>query len=684
MSKRKIKKRNLSKSKAQAKIIHKRPDTPPISSEPWPLSKIKTPSSLLIIFIPIVFVIYSNTIKSPFVLDDIFHILQNQHIRLDKFTLNEFKEIFNCSSGKNRPVSMISFALNYYFSKYDVTRYHLTNIIIHIICGYLLFSLIKITLAISDRQSENQILPDKKEISTKAGSSEAGFRPFMIPFFAALIWLVHPVQTNSVTYVIQRMNSMAAMFYLLSLLLFIKGRLVWRQTASGLKTGADAKKKSGAAAGSFWYYTGCAAAGAMSLGCKETSAVLPFFIILYEWFFFQDMSLGCLKKTVTWVAALFFVILLILAAWHYGAYIQSFIRAGYKALDFTPSQRLLTEFRVVVYYISLLVFPHPSRLNLDYDFPVSSSIFHPPATFICTVVIAGLFFTALAAAKKERIISFCILWFLGNLVMESSFIPLDIIFEHRLYLPSMFFMLLPVILAEKIFQTGRFRVFALSVLIVILSCWTYQRNRVWRSYETIWRDCVKKSPGKDRPHNNLGLVLSAKGRLAEAAGQYLKALQINPDNHTAHFNLGTIFAKQRKFKKAAEHYMKALQIKPNYQAAHNNLGNALLMQNRLTEAKKHYLEVLRINPKNYKAYYNLGNLFFRQNRFKEAAGYYIKALRLKPYFINANYRLGIALMRQGKMEAAEKNFTAVLQLQPNHLQARNYRKRVRELMRSER
>jgi hypothetical protein len=143
------------------------------------------------------------------------------------------------------------------------------------------------------------------------------------------------------------------------------------------------------------------------------------------------------------------VVLAIVALMYLGTHPVEKILSGYKARDFTPAQRVLTQFRVVIFYITLLIFPHPSRLNLDHDFPISNSLIDPVTTILSIGVIVGLMGLAIYKGKKERLLSFCILWFLANLVIESSVIGLEIIFEHRMYLPFMLLSLMAVTLAYR-------------------------------------------------------------------------------------------------------------------------------------------------------------------------------------------------------------------------------------------
>jgi tetratricopeptide (TPR) repeat protein len=530
------------------------------------------------------------------------------------------------SDASNRPVANISFALNYYFHQYNVMGYHLVNILIHITAGILIYLFTKITLN----------TPTLRSMYTTDR---------WIPFFTAFLWLVHPIQTQSVSYIVQRMNSMAAMFYILSLLLYTKGRLA----------GGKGKR---------WVlFTGCAFAGILALGSKETAATLPFFIFLYEWYFFQDSSLTWLKRHFLGLTML--ILLVLLAFVYLGAHPLESILYSYQGRDFTWTQRVLTEFRVVLFYISLLIFPHPSRLNLDHDFTLSHSLFEPTTTLLSIVAIAGLIGLSFYVAKKQRLLSFCILWFLGNLVIESSVIGLEIIFEHRIYLPSMLIILMAVMLAYRYARPKWLRVAVICLLITMCCVWTYERNSVWSDEVALWKDCVEKSPNKARPHNNLGLVLAQQGKLKEAMGYYSKALKIKPGDVEVLNNLGLALAGQGRLEEAISHYSKALEIEPNFVGPHYNLGLALAEQGDLEEAISHFSRATKINPDFAEAYNNIGVAREEQGKLGEAISHYSKALKIKPDDVEALNNLGAALARQGDLEEAISHFSRAVRINPD-------------------
>jgi tetratricopeptide (TPR) repeat protein len=593
---------------------------------------------------------------------------------------------------------MLSFAFNYYFGHYNPAGYHLVNIIIHIINGILLFFFLKLTFI---------TLKSQESFKPKFTFSHV----YWISFFAVLIWLAHPIQTQSVTYTVQRTNSMATTFFLLSLFLYAKGRISRFKAPDDSAEGDDnAMRKKNLRIRYLWFW-GCGLSGIFALGCKQNAASLPIIIFFYEWYFFQDLSPKWFKSSLKYIIAVAFIFAAV-----------AFLYLGTEPLEkinklrdfshgeFTLTERALTQARVVIYYLSLIFFPHPSRLNLDYDFPLSHSLFNPMTTFFSLILIIGLIALAFYLAKRERLISFCILWFLGNLVIESSIIPLAIIFEHRTYLPSMLVCLVPVILAYRYIRFDGLKIGMLIVLIVGLSVWTYQRNRVWKNELALWSDVVKKSPNKARPHHNLGMALENQGMIDKAIAHYQKALQadpkyyrshvnrgralpdrgdidgatehylaalrIKPNNSAAHNNLGVVLYKKGQFSKAIEHFLRALQIRQSYEDAYFNLGVVLARQGKTDEATSRFYQALRLNPDHAEAHSNLGSMYINRGIIDKAIYHSNEALRLNPKLIEPHNNIGIALMQQGKIDAAISHFQKTLELKPDFKLAENNLKRA--------
>jgi tetratricopeptide (TPR) repeat protein len=311
-----------------------------------------------------------------------------------------------------------------------------------------------------------------------------------------------------------------------------------------------------------------------------------------------------------------------------------------------------------------------TRLNLDHDFALSYSLTDPITTLLSMLAIAVLMVLAVITARNQRLISFCILWFLGNLVIESSIFGLEIIFEHRLYLPTMMCSLIIVLFVNRWAKPTWLKTVILGTLLIVCAVWTYERNAVWRDRITIWQDCVKKSPQKARPYNNLGAALADEGHYDEAIALYHKALQINPHYPNARANLGLTLAKLGKVEEGIAQLLKALEIKPKDYETLTNLGAALLMQDRYAEANKYLSKALEINPHFAKAHNNLGVVLQRQNRFQESMDHLRSALQLDADYAEAYNNLGVTLAGQGRYEEAIVQFSAALEINPGYAKAR--------------
>jgi len=332
------------------------------------------------------------------------------------------------------------------------------------------------------------------------------------------------------------------------------------------------------------------------------------------------------------------------------------------------AERLLTQFRIVIFYISLLFYPNPARLNLDHDFAISHSLIDPPTTLLCLALILALIAMAVWSAKKERLLSFCILWFFGNLVIESSIIGLELVFEHRLYLPFVFVSLATVTLVWRYIKQDWVRVTVLCVAALFLCIWTYERNKVYGDAVTLWQDCVAKSPWKPRPYSNLATALKDSGRPAEAVVYFNKSLELKPDSAEVHSNLGNALSKLGQTDEAIEHYKKALNLKPNFSDAHYNLALALARQGKTDEAIAEYRDALRFKPDDVDALSNLGFELAKQGNFDEAIKYYKKALEFEPKNVIAHGRLGLALASKGRTDEAIKEFRIVLKKRPDDVE----------------
>jgi len=347
-------------------------------------------------------IIYSDSFDCSFHFDDLKRIVYNPAIR----NLTDLKTIWTYAP--NRPLSFFTFAVNYQFNRFDVPNWHVVNLAFHLIDACLVWwlaLLIFSTLA----KKDDQMARNKK----------------ILAFLTALLFVSHPLAIQSVTYIYQRQVTMVAMFYLLSLSLYIKARLSDNGNTSKILL-----------------FTGSLVSAVLAMLTKENAFTLPFTILLFEIFFVgtKKFSMNFTDYRVIILLVAFLAILFIIPFSHSFSFFKPILPGGGNPYTLTPGNYFFTQLSVILKYIRLLCLPLSQ--NLDYDFPISNSFFEA-RTLISFSILLSLILLALFIYKRHRIISFGIFWFFITLSIESSFIPIhDVIFEYRTYLPSFGFFLI--------------------------------------------------------------------------------------------------------------------------------------------------------------------------------------------------------------------------------------------------
>jgi hypothetical protein len=465
---------------------------------------------------------YSNTFNASWHFDDEPNITDNSNLHLKELSWQNIKGTFFANAfepGKlYRPAACLSFALNYYSGKDNVFGYHIVNISIHFLAAFFLFLLIYHTLH----------LPLLK--------ARYGPNSYFIALLATTLWTINPIQTQAITYIVQRMAGMAGMFYIMSMFFYLKVRAT--------ETGG---KKLLLLILCFFSFT-------MALGSKENAVILPLSLFLYEILLLQEITGQNLRRNLR----LFFIVtgaILILGFTYIyiqGGNILSFLE-GYENRPFTLVQRLLTEPRIIIFYISLLLYPVSTRLNLAHSIEISSSLFHPLSTLFSIIAIFVAISFAIHIAKKRPLISFCILFFFLNHAIESTILPLELIFEHRNYIPSMLLFVpiaIGLINAISYFSYKRSMqvIITLSIILVIIGLGhsTFMRNFTWRNEESLWIDCTDKYPDLHRPQHNLAKYYDDINNDKKAIAEYEKALglkliNIKDEKAITNYNLGVIY-----------------------------------------------------------------------------------------------------------------------------------------------
>jgi Tfp pilus assembly protein PilF len=579
-------------------------------------------------------VLYAPSLNAPFVFDStnipsasLLHITSPGELGRVLF-----------ADGVPRRIGLASFALNFYVGGLRPLGYHLVNVLLHAVNACLLYWLSMGILTALERRGA------------------AVPRPRIVAMAAAGLWLVHPVHTQAVSYVYQRFTVLSGTFLLLSLCCWIAARC-----------------RSGPVA--FALYAAALASAVLALGTKENSATLPALLLLLELGVLRDRPLAWTRKDVA-LAAFAVVTTLVIAAVYLGPNFVSMMANDYDRRGFTLPERLLTESRVVVYYLSLLLFPHPSRLTLDYDFPLSTGLWTPPTTLAAILVVVVLLWLGVVLTSKHPLVSLSVLWYLGNLVIESTVVPLDLVYEHRLYVPSMMiFLPFTSVLLGHIRPSRRDRLtgIALALLACVWSYWTYQRNTVWADPVRLWEDNASKAPAKARVHANLGAAYAAAGQSREAEHAFEKALELDPAHLGAATSLANLHIDVTEQWSDAERILAdVLTRAPGYVPAHVGLGVIRLRTGELEGAVDRFQRALALEPSHQAALYNLGAAYFNMGRYAAAVSSLEDGVSYWPVDARMHALLGAALVELGDGTRARGFLERALELEPDDAMAKRY------------
>ncbi len=577
---------------------------------------------------------YLNILHAPFIFDDRYHIVENVHIR-------QLWPPWEILARSSRPLIHLSLALNYALGGLNPWGYHAFNIAIHILAGLVLYGIVRRTLLSSGCRRR----------WGAAASSVAGL--------IALVWLVHPIQTESVTYTIQRGESMMGLFYLVTI--YCVARLDGSQHDLAWKI---------AAAGS------CLA----GMACKGVMATAPVLAALYDRAFWSTSWRELLSRRKWFYLSLCatWLVYPVLLAQAPAEWKES---AGFDYAGASPVWYTLTQPSVILHYLRLAILPF--GLCLDYGWPLARGIGEVLApAIVIGVLVAGCVW----AWRRSPQQGFVGAWFFLILVPTSSFVPIaDVAVEHRMYLSLAAVAVLVVggVIAATQPRTGEEPIripkaawAACGVIIAIFSALTVRRNLDYSSQIAMWRETVRVSPGNPRAQydlarsleaagqvqdaiahyqtairlrptyvealNNLGHVLAISGKAEEASPYLEKAIALQPDLAEAHCNLGYALAQRGKVQDAAPEFQRALQLKPEYAEAHNNWAIVLALQGQTEAAIHEWNEALRFDPGLADAHNNLAYALYQSGRNREALAHYEQAVNLNPEYAQA--QVGLARM----------------------------------------
>jgi len=352
-------------------------------------------------------------------------------------------------------------------------------------------------------------------------------------------------------------------------------------------------------------------------------------VVLYEASFLKT------TKSLDWKKIVPFLLLLLVIPITWLLSGSEKILAPRSATSNSPLQYLLTEFRAMWTYIRLAFLPF--HQNLDYDYPLSKSIFEASTLF------SFLSLTLVLAAARWmfstcRLVSFGIFWFFLTLLPESSLFPLaDVVFEHRLYLPMAGF---SIFLVSSVYyfwgeKNIKMMVMALTIIVACNSILTYQRNKIWKDDITLWSDVVQKSPHKTRGFNNLGVEHIHRGEIIQAISDFNHAIDVDPGYASAYNNRAGIYDKWGNFTQSLADYNTAIKIAPRYAEAYYNRGTTYAERGLFTQAMSDYNKAIDIDPHYAHAYNNRGFIYNRWGNLKQAVSDFNKAIEINPYYTDA-------------------------------------------------
>jgi Flp pilus assembly protein TadD len=557
---------------------------------------------------------YHAGFSGPLVYDDLPAIAENPTIR--HLALAALAPPPGGLTVSGRPVLNLSLALNYAVSGTRVESYHAVNLVIHLLAALALFGIARRALARSC-----------------AGPADA-------PALAiALLWAVHPLQTESVLYLAQRAESLMGLFYLLTLYCFIRS--------------AEAEAPSPGRRG--WAALAVLAC-LLGMGTKEVMVSAPVMVLLYDRAFIAGSFREAWRRR-RGLYALLAATWLPLAALVAGSGGNRGGTEGF-GLGLGWWGYELTQLQAIAHYLRLAVWPSP--LVFDYEPLGVRAAEAAPYALVVAPLAAG---TAWALWRRPPL-GFLGAWFFAILA-PTSLLPSGVqtIAEHRMYLPLA--AVIAALVVGACSALGRIPTLVLALVAAAgLGCATARRSEAYRSNLALWADTAAQRPGNARAQNNLGQALFLQGRVAEAENLYRKALQLDPGNAQAHYNLANILDHDGRMPEALAEYGHALALRPEFFEAHNNLGLALAKAGRPAAAIAEFQATLRLQPDSFAAHCNLADALAQVGRFPESVEQYEQALRLEPDFAPVQENLGLALAQAGRVPDAVAPLEAAVRLNP--------------------
>ena len=596
------------------------------AAESW---KVWAAMGLLVLAVSVA---YANSFHGPFVFDDKPSIVENSSIR-HLGSLQVLAASPDAVTTAGRPVVNLSLAINYAIGGLDLEGYHVVNLGIHILAALALFGLLRRTL----------LLPP---LSARFGAASAG-----LALTVALLWAIHPLQTESVTYIVQRAEAIVGLFYLLTLYCLLRGATAARGTA--------------------WY---AAAVGSCALGMasKEVMVSAPLVALLYHRVFISGSFKESLRRrwrlwlalSATWVL----LALLVYLSQHRGG------SAGF-GLGMTSWQYARRQFGCIIHYLRLTFWPSP--LVLDYGNAAVKDAAELVPSAIGVLLLLAATVAALVLRPKWGFLG---VFFFAILAPTSSIVPLpgQIEAEHRMYLPLAAVVASAVLAAYRtVARLGlRFRQAAVALIPAVAAAlgWgTYRRNQVYQSELVLWDTTVRDCPLNYRAYHNRGNAYMAMGQHDAAIKDFGKVVELNPRDAKSYDGRGNVYSAAGRYDEAIRDFDKAIKLKPDLADAYNGRGTVYGNKGYLDAAIEDFGRAIGLDSGFAEAYYNRGNAYSAKGQIDAAIKDYDKAIGLRPEYADAYNHRGGAYDSKGQVDAAIKDYDQVIGLRPGSADTYNNR-----------
>jgi tetratricopeptide (TPR) repeat protein len=613
--------------------------------EPWWFSLM--PPFLLTL---ITTLFYLPSLYYPFQFDDLANISKKFSIRFD----NPLARCFTNS----RWISDWLNCLNYKLCHVNPVYYRIFNLAIHILMGLLIFYLVH---ALCTKAIHKPFLYSHRNV---------------IAFVTSFLFLLHPVQTQTVSYVIQaRVEGLASFFVILMLFCFIK--LITSPNTLYLLTWGGA----------------LALCSFLACGTKELVIIAPVLFILCDWFFisqerwefFKSHLLFHIIFSVSFLAlmvhyltpqyALHAISLKVITANNRGNIITT------TPVDFiTPFQFLISEFRVVAHYI--LMYLWPFNISVEYNWKIIPTIFSSHV-IIPFLFLLSIFSSAVYCAIKKQFSfwAFGLFWFFACVAPRSTIIPSpELGYDYKAYLASVGILFICAIPLTAFFGfilkicnyiiinhykqgilTQPVYFLTTTLLFLPLGVLTLQRNTIWSNEIAFWEDNIKKAPEKARAHNNYGVALSEASRFDEAIKEYKRAIELDKFYSDPFSNIAVAYSLKGQFDLAIEALKSAIVLNPEYAEAYNNLGTLYIKNGNLDLAEKMLNKAIALRGYYGKALYNMGRLYIERKQDEKAWEYFKRATQGDLDTPDGFYTLGQLSLRLNRHQEAVKAFERIIE-----------------------